>query len=74
MLQAQNWDYHIQHIIQKKKHTYIQLSKNASNFDREEYKKRYKIFESLKINKKEIKNISLILQLKLHIIRLEGWD
>ena len=58
----------------KNSQTYIQLSKNASNFERQEYTKGYKIFESLKINKKEIKNISLILQLKLHIIRLEGWD
>ena len=45
--------------------TYIQLSKNTSNFERQEFVKGYKIFESFLINKKEINNITLVLATKI---------
>jgi len=49
----------------KNSKTYVKLSKNISNFERQEYKTGYKIFESFTINQKEINNITLILATKL---------
>lgn len=45
--------------------SYIKLSKNSSNFERQEFKKGYKIEETLSINKKEIKHITLVLATKI---------
>ena len=45
--------------------TYIQLSKNTSNFERQEFVKGYKIFESFLINKIEINYITLVLATKI---------
>ena len=45
--------------------TYIKLTKSESNFQNQEYEKGLKIYETLTINKKEIKNISLVLATKI---------
>ena len=45
--------------------TYIKLTKSESNFQNQEYEKGLKIYETLTINQKEIKNISLVLATKI---------
>ena len=45
--------------------SFIKLSKNASNFERQEFKKGYKIEETLTINNKEIKHITLVFATKI---------
>ena len=50
---------------EKNSKSFVKISKNYINFDKKEYKKGLKIFESLNINNKEIKDITLILATEL---------
>ena len=49
----------------KNSKTYIKLTKNVSNFERQEFVKGYKIYESFLINQKEINYITLVLATKI---------
>ena len=45
--------------------SYFKLSKSESNFQNQEYEKGFKIYETLTINQKEVKNITLVLATKI---------